>query len=89
MSEKNTELSAEDNVLEEEEEEEQRAPEPVPEPIKSPRKVTIADRSIKGCTVFLIKNQYPRGAPKRYRVTSIDKLLTDAHFETFTGFPFH
>ena len=57
------------------EEEEKREPR-VP---KSPAKVTIADRSIfRGRTIQIVRNQWPRGNPHRYRMTTLDKLLVDA-----------
>lgn len=73
--------SASESPLEEEEEllssAEEEKPEPAPP--KSPAKVTIADRSIfQGRTISIVRNQWPRGNPRRYRMTSLDKLLVDA-----------
>ena len=39
---------------------------------------TIGQRSMKGLNVVLIKNEYPRGEPKRYHFTTFEKLLSDA-----------
>jgi hypothetical protein len=39
---------------------------------------SIADRFTAGIPVLLTKNQYPHAPPRRYRVTTIEKLLTDA-----------
>lgn len=38
----------------------------------------IADRQKQGVLVLLVKNAYPRVAPKRYCAMSLDKLLRDA-----------
>ena len=71
--------AVEEESFREEEEEEESVQEKVVETPKSPKKATIADRTIRcGRTISIVKNQYPRGTPRRYRMTSIPALLVDA-----------
>ena len=65
------------------ENEENQAPQPPSDDSQlSPRsramKQTIHDRSLKGFSVKIVKNAFPRSQPRRYRLESIEKLLSEA-----------
>jgi hypothetical protein len=46
-------------------------------PTSSPRK-SIGDRSVRGVSIQIVKNQYPRLQPRIYRLVTIEKLLDDS-----------
>lgn len=72
----NNQQEGEQDALEEEEEEKEEISTP---PKASPeKKKTIHERSLHGMQIFIARNAYPRTEPKRYILTTFEKLLKDS-----------
>lgn len=78
---RHSEPEEQEDIDEQPEIEEPAAEEPKQEDYTKQTKNTkkrLGDRSIQGIQIFLVKNAYPRAAPKRYRAINLEKLLHDS-----------